>query len=372
MSQWKFIGGKIWQNGHLINNAGFSISVTNETSKVIELDNEDILIPGYYDLHCHVWGQKNAYGVGSVISISPDHLLSTGIVACADAGSYGYNDWEEANRIWTYSPITIKSWLNVIPESLTTPGIPYTTADQVNKERLISLFERNRASLIGYKFMHGLMPTSDQEHEYLALAREVADATGGRIMIHLTGSKIPIQETIGYLKPGDILSHVFNYGKPFGVIIDENGEIIPEVIEAQKRGILLESSSAFRHFSFQSFEAARDAGINADIIATDNNLRDFRRQPLFDITHFMSKMVADGMNIEKALKAAIDTPCEIMGLNISYDKNVVLLRHITGDFDYQDTTLKDPAPIVIHRHFSYQIEYGIYNNWCVFSRNNNL
>lgn len=372
MGQWTITGGKIWRKGHLEKNSHFTIDVENDNNRIIDLGSEDILIPGYYDIHCHIWGQRNAYGLGSIISISPDHLLSTGIVACADAGSYGYKDWEEANRSWNFSPITVKSWINLIPESLTTPGIPYTQADQVDKEKLVDIYDHNKDHLIGFKFIHGLLKKPEEERAYLEMAAELGERTGARLMVHMTGSSLPIQETIHYLKPGDIMSHIFNDGRPGGIILDEKGEVIPEVIQAQKDGILLESSSAFRHFSFRPFFAAQKIGLNADIIATDNNLRDYRKQPLFDITHFLTKMVAGGMDLEKALAAAIDKPCEIMGLSTAYDKNVVVLRHQKGSFTFQDTTLKDPEPIVITSDFNYQVEYGVYSNYCVFTRNNEL
>ena len=90
MSIWNFIGGQLWSEGGLRQNERFSIEVKDEPSREILLNPGDVITPGLYDIHCHLWGQKDTFGKGSLISLSPEHLLADGIAGCADAGSYGY------------------------------------------------------------------------------------------------------------------------------------------------------------------------------------------------------------------------------------------------------------------------------------------
>jgi len=369
MGIWKFYGGRIWQNSQLKNNDVFMIEVNQENNKTFELDDDDVITPGFYDIHCHIWGQKDAFGKGSLISLSPGHLLSTGIFGCADAGSYGYYDWLEANRLWRQSSLAIKSWINILPESLTTPEKPYTLPEAIDQGRLLALCQEHRDSLLGIKFMHGLA-NGDQEKEraWLRIAHNIARQAKTAFMVHMTGSTLDIRETLEMLEAGDIISHAYNYGGPGGVMLDKNGEIIPEVLEAKKRGVLFDMAPAFRHFSFKVYNKAHIVGLDPDFIATDNNIRDYRKMPMKDIVHLLSQMIAAGMDYEAAFQAAIDTPRKYMGFGENYKENMVILKYVQTETIYQDTILRDPPPIYLKSDWTYKAKYGVYRNECIFMR----
>ena len=366
MSIWNFIGGQLWSEGGFRQNERFSIEVKDEPSREILLNPGDVITPGLYDIHCHLWGQKDTFGKGSLISLSPEHLLADGIAGCADAGSYGYTDWESADRLWRLSALNIKSWINVLPEGLTAAG--RSAPENIDLDRLVNLFERHAGRVLGFKLMHGLASDRpDWERGWLDIAREAADRVGTKLMVHLTGSILPIGETIAHLRKGDILSHIYNAAGPGGIIVGEDGNILPEVFEARRRGILFEASSAFRHFSFVVYRRAHEAGLEPDIIATDNNLRDYRKLPLIGLAHLVSKLTAAGMDKTAALKAAIDTPRLCMDMKEDVAGNVVLLREIRENVVFQDTVLKNPAPVFLESDRYYRATFSILNNRCIVS-----
>ena len=367
MSVWEFIGGQIWKDGSLCENKQFTIEVERESDREIFLERDDVIIPGFFDGHCHLWGQKDTFGKGSFISLSAEHVMADGIVGCADAGSYGYTDWENADRIWRMSRLNIKSWINILPEGLTRAR--RTSPEEIDTERLIELFNSHKDRLLGFKLMHGFAPDRpDWERGWLHIAREVADKAGAHLMVHLTGSVLPIGETIACLRKGDILSHIYNAAGPGGIIVGEDGRVLPEVFAARNKGVLFEMSSAFRHFSFDMYRRAHEVGLEPDIIATDNTLRDYGKLPLIDIAHLVSKMIAAGMAREEALRAAIDTPRQYMGFEENYTGNAVLLKYVHEKTLFQDTTLDEPAPIVLEGQGYYRPTHGILNNQCVFIR----
>ena len=365
MGKWLIMGGRIWRGGRLAENRLKEIVVKNEADEEIYLADEDIIVPGLYDLHCHLWGQRDAFGKGSLISLSPEHMQSTGVVGCSDAGSYGYLDWPNANRLWTQSNLGIKSWMNVLPEGLTTPDIPPTAAGRIDKERLEDLFLQSQGRMLGFKVMLGLNGADAQrERDWLRLARTAADECGAALMVHLTGSHVTTEEILDYLKRGDILAHIYNAGGARGTILDDGGEVLRQVAAAQERGILLEASSAFRHFSFSVYAKAHALGLEPDIIATDNNLRDFRRQPLFDLTHMLSKLMAAGMAEEAALRAAIDKPREYLGFAEEADSNLVILKYLRRPTVYQDTAL--PDSVMLSSEWTYTTDCIVYRNHCLW------
>lgn len=74
------------------------------------------------------------------------------------------------------------------------------------------------------------------------MAREVADATQTQMMVHVSGTPIPLVRIFDFMRPGDIATHILN-GHAHN-ILDGNGRIRPEVREARERGIILDVGHA--------------------------------------------------------------------------------------------------------------------------------
>ena len=47
-------------------------------------------------------------------------------------------------------------------------------------------------------------------HEAMKAARDVADKSGTRLMVHVSGTPIPLPDVLEFLGPGDISTHAFN------------------------------------------------------------------------------------------------------------------------------------------------------------------
>ena len=65
--------------------------------------------------------------------------------------------------------------------------------------------------------------------------RKLADEIGTSIDVHTTNPPSSIKEILDLLKAGDVFCHVFQ-GKGT-TIIGPDGIVLPEVYEAQKRGV---------------------------------------------------------------------------------------------------------------------------------------
>ena len=72
---------------------------------------------------------------------------------------------------------------------------------------------------------------------------------------------------VSLMEKGDILSHYLTW-EPGGLIL-KDGTIYPELIEAQKRGVLLDSCHGLNHFSFAIARHALGKGLLPDVISTD-------------------------------------------------------------------------------------------------------
>lgn len=369
MGYFNFYGGKIWKENRLTKNNLFCIEVENEINRDIYLEESDIITPGLYDIHCHLWGQKDAVTNHELLSVSFEHMLSTGVIGCSDAGSYGYNDWIQADRMWSLRPDSIKSWINIFPDGLIYHNRPFNfpSADQINKEKLIELYSTHKKRLLGFKLMQGQSEGSiEKEREWLKLAREVADMAGTNIMVHITNSLLDVRETLEYMKKGDIISHAYNNSGCKGKIIDDQGNIFDEVVDARKRGVLFELSQGRRHFSYKVYQQAHDIGFEPDFIATDINMTCYRKIPMVDLVYVISKVIAAGMDKEIALRAAIDNPSKYMKMEKDYKQNLLVLKMVNQPTIYQDTILKELDSKSICADWRYRASYCVYKNHCIF------
>ena len=72
---------------------------------------------------------------------------------------------------------------------------------------------------------------------------------------------------VSLLERGDILSHYLTW-EPGGLIL-KDGTIYPELIDARKRGVLLDSCHGLNHFSFAIARHALERGMIPDVVSTD-------------------------------------------------------------------------------------------------------
>jgi dihydroorotase len=82
--------------------------------------------------------------------------------------------------------------------------------------------------------------------------RAAADEAHLPLMIHVGRSYTPLKEFLALMKEGDILTHVYNPRS--NSISDSARALLPEVLEARKRGVLFDVGHGRTNFSFQVAE----------------------------------------------------------------------------------------------------------------------
>ena len=95
---------------------------------------------------------------------------------------------------------------------------------------------RNRGYIVGVKarLTEGV---AIDDVEVLRRAQEVATSFDLPVMIHMGQTTTPMSTLIQQLKPGDIVTHMF--APPPNSIIERSGRILPEVLAARRRGVLV-------------------------------------------------------------------------------------------------------------------------------------
>ena len=322
MGIWTFVGGAQWEGGEFRPNKGIGYELPREENRTIRLDGHDILFPGFVDAHAHLW----APGASKLGHICAQQLASSGIVAALDFGSYGYDGWEAADRFWrATSPLVTRSFLNICPEGQPGAGAR-TPAKDISKQRLVDMYRRAEGRLLGFKVHLGFGAAGvDDDREWLRLIREVADAAEARIGVHLTLTYLEMREIASYLKSGDILIHVAQ-GKR-GAPLDADGSYSEAVVEAQKRGVLMDCATGLGNFSWDIFRKAKAKGFQPDLYANDMTFNSWQDGVHRDMPHLISSLSAiGGVPLEDLFTAVTTRAAALMGIEYSFDSLAVLRR----------------------------------------------
>ena len=161
------------------------------------------------------------------------------------------------------------------------------------------------------------------------------------LMVHVGDTPSPLGEILSELRPRDILTHCF-HGRKHG-ILDEKGEVLPEVREAVKRGVVLDVGHGVGSFSFEVARRALRAGLTPGTISSDLHYYNVNG-PVFDLATTMSKFLLLGLPLSEVLAKTTTTPAALLGLSDrigslqeGFLADVAIFKVCQGDFEFEDS-----------------------------------
>lgn len=266
-----------------------------------------ILSPGFTDIHSHL---HNLCAIG----VRPESAyIPFGVTAAADAGSAGAYTLENGLALLAAERLKTRIFLNVSSAGLSTLRSAPEDIDPEHFDtgRIKELFEKYGAILAGLKIRIGTECCRGMGLRPLAAAAELAHSLGVRLMVHPTDPPAPMAEVLSYLEKGDILSHTY-HGRGHTIISD--GHVIPQAFEARRRGVIFDVADAGVHLSMDVFRSAAADGFFPDTISGDLTDRGIFRESAYSLSSVLAKLIALGMDEEKALAAVTSVPSGLLGL----------------------------------------------------------
>lgn len=333
MGFYRIQGGKVWKNGGFSQNQEIVYELPKELDLAIQLTEEDLVIPGIIDFHAHLWSPA----AESPFGLAQEKHYAEGVLGGLDAGTYGMNDWEEAEQYWqNSSDLQIKSFVSLLPEGLTIfpPKTP-TRPENINVDDYVELINRNKAggTILGTKFQLGWLNYKSEETDTIMIskAREISDRTGTHMMIHTSGQCMKAGESAKYMLKDDIITHPYS-GFP-NTCLDEKGNVWKEVMEAKERGVLFDVGHAGKHFSWNVFKKAYAQGLKFDTIGGDLCDMNYRAPnwPIHDMYHVISGFLNYGIALDECFRAVIDTPCKYLGFTADLTRHCTILKKVYGE-----------------------------------------
>ena len=309
--------------------AAVSASIPMDAAETIDARGK-IVTPGLLDIHTHV---TNAEGGAA-------RVLKDGVTGWIDAGSVGADGIAERVAIARSSPQPGRLLINIGRGGLLPEGdtMDLSRADVALARDAIA---RNREFIVGVKARMSNRVAGKNDYEVLRRAQEVASAFNLPVMIHMGQSESPLPKLLALLKRGDVVTHLF--APPPNGILDDKGQILPEVLAARRRGVWFDVGNGITgHLRWDVVDAVMKQKFWFDTISTDWNAMS-PTNGVGDFPNCMSKYLGYGMSVAQVVACATLNPSRIFPvfkdrgtLRVGAPADIALLELRQGSFEFLD------------------------------------
>jgi dihydroorotase len=243
-----------------------------------------LVLPGLIDIHTHAARSSDG----------PPLLLKDGVTGWIDAGSQGADHIEEVMAVARSSPQTGRILVNIGRGGILADGDTKDLA-LANVSAARDAIANHRDLIVGIKARLSADVAGQNDYEVLKRAQEAAGPSGVPVMIHMGQTMSPLSKLLPVLKRGDIVTHMF--APPPNGILDDNRRILPQVLEARKRGVWFDvGNGRLGHVRWDVVDAVMKQRFWPDAISTDWNTMS-RTTGVVDIGNCMSKFLQYGMSV---------------------------------------------------------------------------
>ena len=323
-----------------ISHIASEISAEPET-RVIDVAGK-LVTPGIIDLHTHVYHGVNQTGVDP--DLAGVYAGVTTVVDAGSAGCYSFGGFPEhvvpnaKTRVVCMLHIS-RVGLNYQPE--------ISSRHDIDLEETIRVILANKPLIQGVKIRAVGPAVPVMGVEMVQLAKQAASEAGVRLMVHIGDrgvtdeDKTITRELLPLLERGDIITHLFSGNA--GRILDNDGNVIPEIMDAQNRGVFLDTAHGRQNFSFDVAKAALDQGVEPRSISTDLTIPG-RLNTVHSMVEMMSRFLALGFSLQDVIRMTTVNPASALDMEDSLgslaegrEADISVLEESTGNWLFHDT-----------------------------------
>ena len=323
----------------VISQVSSSIRPGAET-RIIDVDGK-LVVPGLIDLHTHVY-----HGVNQT-AIDPDLAgVYAGVTTVVDAGSAGcYTFGGFPRHVVPNAKTRVVCMLHISRAGLNfQPEI--SGPDDIDVDETVNVIKSNKPLIQGVKVRAVGPAVPVMGVEMIRLAKRAANEGGVRLMVHIgdrgadDGPTIT-RDLLPLLESGDIITHLFTGNA--GRILDDDGKVIPEIIDAQERRVFLDTAHGRQNFSFDVAKSALDQGVEPRSISTDITIPG-RLNTVHSMAEMLSRFLALGFTLGDVIRMATMNPASALDLEsalgslaVGREADISVLEEHTGRWLFHDT-----------------------------------
>ena len=270
-----------------------------------------VVTPGLIDIHAHIY----EHGVGN--GLDPDLAgVRSGVTTIVDGGSAGSANYEgfHENIVGTAKTRVLanlhiaQTGLAVSPEA--------RDANDVSIDDTIAVASRHKGEIIGIKIRACGPALATMGMDYIHAALTAARESNVRLMVHIGDPQWNVDPTITarllpLLRADDLITHLYT-GAP-GKVLDANRNVLPELVDAQARGVVFDPAHGRFNMSFEVAKRMMEQGVLPDSISTDIT-KPGRMSVVKSMTHVMSKFLALGFSLNDVISMSTFVPAGFIGM----------------------------------------------------------
>ena len=302
------------------------------------------VVPGLIDIHAHVFfgTEKDAYLSNADQAVQPDaHSFRSGQTTLVDAGGSGWRNFLQfKEQVIDRSRTRVLAFINIVGSGMKGGPVEQNLADM--DPRLTAMRIKQQATwIVGVKVAH----YSGPEWDPVKRAVEAGTAMNVPVMVDF-GNNTPPQPLedllLKYLRPGDILTHMYAHVAGRIPIVDEQGRVRPFVFEARKRGIIFDAGHGGGSLLFRQAVPAMKQGFTPDVISTDLHSGSMN-SGMKDILNTMSKFLNLGMSLREVVNANTSRAAEVIKrpelghIKAGAEADIAVLGLRKGSFGFIDS-----------------------------------
>ena len=311
---------------------------TQQAEKVIEASGLWVS-PGFIDIHTHVFVGPNAnkFANGSN-SITPDDFtFRAGITTVVDAGTSGWRNFPLfKSQVIEQSKTRVLAFLNIVGTGMTGDELQHNL-HEMDAVKTAETIRNNKAHIVGVKIGHF------EEASWVPFNRAIdaCNMVDLPLFVECHLPEYSLGDQLARMREGDIITHTFENVKEREPIVDNNGKVLPVVLEARDRGILFDVGHGGSGFWFNQAIPAFKQGFWPNSFGTDMHKFSVNRG-MKDMLNVMSKFLNMGMPIRDVLLRASWRPAQAIKrtdlghLSVGAVADIAIIRIAEGNFGYVD------------------------------------
>ena len=332
-----------------------------EAREVVDVSGK-LVTPGLVDVHGHYFRGIMQSGIEADRACLP-----TGVTTSVDAGSSGwlhfdgfkeYVLWKQETRLYAFLNLSAMGMYNLAGDlgpALAISGGPQSLFPSshigelqdlryAQVEEAVRCIRANPNVILGVKVRIDMTVTGEANAlPCLERARQVAEDADSFMMVHVARTPLPLERVFDLMRPGDIITHCFHSAE--NNVLDERGQVRPEVLEAKAKGIVLDTGAVRSNFGVDLSRTAIEQRLLPDTLGTDM-VRVTPRNPIvYTLPEVMTMFMGLGMSLEEVIAAGTDNGAKAIGqqgmlgtLRTGAVGDAAVLRLEEGDFAYDDVT----------------------------------
>ena len=318
--------------------AAIAPTIAPALSRQVERVAGTLVVPGLIDDHVHA-----VEGLGE--AANPDAIgLARGATTLVDAGTCGVRNFGTMKPVRATSQTRLFAWLNLSSIGQTDTRIgELLFLPLLNVDEAIACAQAHPDVIVGFKGRLSTYVTGGSCLPALRLLLEAGRQARLPVMVHVGDTAEPLGTILDMLRPGDVVSHYLTSRRSniLGVQAFPGAPIIPEVFEARRRGVLLDTARGRNHLAFPQMQVAVEQDLLPDTFSTDLTTAT-AVNPDFSLLMIATQFMAFGVPVAKCLPRMTVNPAKTIGhpelgrLEVGGVGDATLLKVEVGDFTITD------------------------------------